>query len=132
VKECMRILLVFLISLTFMSCLNRAPSIRSLDKRAQYRDAAHDARTLRLGAFGVSQDTSIPMKSQAKVRKVRIHRFEMKPGAYFLGGFLVLEIERGEWLFQSLEWENPASLYKEERRKHFKKTKRRSLKRKRK
>lgn len=98
------ILLGCSISLFLQACANRAPSLRLLDGRAHYRDAAPE---LKLKASGPFISDGEPVRVQPQVHKVWVHPFEMETGDYFWGGYMSLVTKGDQWAFRYPEIGNP-------------------------
>lgn len=92
------------ISSFFLSgcAINRADSLRMLDKRAEY-DAPQN--TLPLPAAGLKEggiqgfnSSPIPVRTRPKVASIWIHPHEMASHDYFWGGWMSVVVEPDQWV----------------------------------
>ena len=105
---------VLLISVLGLSgCMARAPSMRMLDKRAEYEelDEQRNVRQLDLKEGGIDGFSSgpIPVRSRPKVASIWIHPHEMASHDYFWGGWMSVVVETDQWIL-SRQGEMPAAL----------------------
>lgn len=79
--------------------MNRADSLRMLDRRAEYEDPA-DRSSHRLRLRESTSDGlpgPVPVRSQPKVAEVWIHAHEMASRDYFWGGWMSVVVESDQW-----------------------------------
>ncbi len=91
---------VLLISVALVSgcSMNRADSLRMLDKRAEYEDAkALEALKLKEGGISGFEGSPIPVRTHAKVAAVWIHMHPLPSDDYFWGGWVSLVYEKPHW-----------------------------------
>ena len=78
--------------------MNRADSLRMLDRRAEYEDPARTQKlNLRESSTSGELPGSIPVRSQPKVAEVWIHAHEMASRDYFWGGWMSVVVEPDQW-----------------------------------
>ena len=77
------ILLVSMISMSFIGCAHNSQKMGILEKRANYNNE-------------VLELTKI-VRSSGKVKKAWLHRHEMPTGDYFGGAWVYLLIKKNEW-----------------------------------
>jgi len=103
-KALIRILAAFLSSgvvLLLSACsMNRADSLRMLDRRAEYDQAAIQnlPPNLREGGLEGFQGSPVPVRTRGQVSAVYAYATEMSPTTYFWGGWFSLVIEEPRWM----------------------------------
>ncbi len=102
-KAFTRILAAFWISASLLlgGCsINRADSLRMLDKRAEYdqpgiSNLPPDLRERGLEGF---ENAPVPVRTRGQVAAVYAFRTEMSPTVYFWGAWFSLVIEEPQWV----------------------------------
>lgn len=91
--------LTSLLSITLPGCaMNRADSLRMLDRRADYDSPTSAGRlSLKEGDGNNGLPGKIPVRSQPKVAEVWIHAHEMASHDYFWGGWMSVVVEPDQW-----------------------------------
>ena len=77
--------------------MNRADSLRMLDRRAEYDSASGVGRLSLQESSSSGMPGPIPVRSQPKVAEVWIHAHEMASRDYFWGGWMSVVVEPDEW-----------------------------------
>ncbi len=103
-KALTRILAAFLSSgalLLLSACsMNRADSLRMLDRRAEYDQAAIQnlPPNLKEGGLEGFRGSPVPVRTRGQVAAVYAYATEMSPTTYFWGGWFSLVIEEPQWV----------------------------------
>ena len=103
-KALIRILAAFLSSgvlLLLSACsMNRADSLRMLDRRAEYDQAAIQnlPPDLKEGGLEGFRGSPVPVRTRGQVAAVYAYATEMSPTTYFWGGWFSLVIEEPQWV----------------------------------
>lgn len=103
-KALTRILAAFLSSgavLLLPACsMNRADSLRMLDRRAEYDQAAIQnlPPNLKEGGLEGFRGSPVPVRTRGQVAAVYAYATEMSPTTYFWGGWFSLVIEEPQWV----------------------------------
>lgn len=93
---------------TTPGCMNRAPSLRMLDTRAEYGAAPDDAEVALYQRGRHAQD-SILRRASPRVAKVYIFAHELPTHDYFWGGYVSLLVNDDRWVYQAGEAEEEAT-----------------------
>ena len=99
------ILAAFSISILFLlitGCsINRADSLRELDRRAGYNDQRDANRALEVSmkqaGLANYKNSPIPVRTRSRVANVWIHPHETGSGDYFWGGWMSIVIDHDRW-----------------------------------
>jgi hypothetical protein len=103
-KALTRTLAAFLSSgalLMLSACsMNRADSLRMLDRRAEYDQAAIQnlPPNLKEGGLEGFRGSPVPVRTRGQVAAVYAYATEMSPTTYFWGGWFSLVIEEPQWV----------------------------------
>lgn len=90
------------VGLSGCSSMNRADSLRMLDRRAEY-DESENTKILpapglkEAGLDGFSSGP-VPVRTRPKVASIWIHPHEMASHDYFWGGWMSVVVEPDQWL----------------------------------
>jgi len=90
-----------LILLTVTGCsMNRADSLRMLDRRADYELTGSPALPpdLREGGLGGFHNSPVPVRTRGQVAAVYAFPTEMSSTVYFWGAWFSLETEQPQWV----------------------------------
>ena len=105
-------------------CVNRAPSIRMLDSRADYGGAPDDEEVALYQRGRHAQDTVL-RRAAPRVTKVYIFPHELPTRDYFWGGYVSLLIAQDQWVLDpSDDAAPPGAGIRENKAKHSGKHKR--------
>ena len=96
--------LVFLTNLGISGCLHRAPSLKMLEKRSDYKSELESQGQLKLGGDGVitELDEEMPVRSKPKIAHIWIYPHETKGREYFWGGWISVVVEGDKWEFEKM------------------------------
>lgn len=102
-KASTRILVGLWINLFLISgcAINRADSMRMLDKRAEYdtpQTVPMPAAGLKEGGIQGFSSAPIPVRTRPKVASIWIHPHEMASHDYFWGGWMSVVVESDQWV----------------------------------
>ncbi len=88
--------------LTSGCSMNRADSLRMLDKRAEYEDMNNSKSTfdpmLKEGGIDGFGQGPVPVRTRPKVASIWIHPHEMASHDYFWGGWMSVVTEADQWV----------------------------------
>lgn len=102
--------LILVASLTnlalFTGCsMNRADSLKMLDRRAEYEEPTNSISVSEPGLkeAGLEGFSSrpVPVRTRPKVASIWIHPHEMASHDYFWGGWMSVVVEADQWLLSS-------------------------------
>ncbi len=79
--------------------MSRAPSLRMLDKRAEYDDPG-ETQNLLMKEAGLEgfRNNPVPVRSRPKVAAIWIHPHETASHDYFWGGWMSVVVESDQWV----------------------------------
>lgn len=100
-KAFTRISAALLINAALLSgcSMNRADSLRMLDRRAEYEDMkALEAIRMREAGIEGLRNNPVPVRTRPKVAAIWIHAHEMASRDYFWGGWMSVVVEADQWV----------------------------------
>ena len=103
-KASIRILVGLWISLPLVSgcSMNRADSLRMLDRRAEYEEPTIQETLpppgLKQGGVQGFSNAPVPVRTRPKVASIWIHPHEMASHDYFWGGWMSVVVEPDQWV----------------------------------
>lgn len=95
------IICLFIISLSTVSCMTRAPSDYQLDRQAGRLPQKESSEVGLFDVFhirGILKDSKDPIRIPPAVEKVWIYDQENEDGSFLQGTYLYFQLDSGHWL----------------------------------